>query len=168
MDIVSKKNKPITSIKFSKYNYNIVIFILFLIIISFIINLLEVAYNANEIEENITRFLGIITILFFIILFLCFKFEFEIYNKYFAVCFSLIFLPFKIIIVKLLFDNIDWIDCRQYISGKRGDITYQIRIYLKNDKRSFYWFFGKRDELYNIANNWKKIAKYERNIEDDS
>ena len=134
------------------------------------------ANDAKEIERNITIFLMIITILFFIILYLCSKFEFEIYNKYFAVCFSLIFLPFKIIIVKMLFDNIDWIDCLPYNAQYKRKIEeresgtyfeFQIRIYFKNYKRSFYWFPGKREELYNIADNWKKIAKYERNTEDD-
>jgi hypothetical protein len=49
------------------------------------------------------------------------------------------FLPFKIIIVKLLFDNIIWIDCRQVnISGRHGVgyTSFEIRFHLRNDKKS--------------------------------
>jgi len=165
MEIISKKNKPIISLRQKTYDlFTLVLFV----VNTFLFFLMLTSVGKIEFNEQIL-YTGIM-LLFFIILYICCIFRFEMYDKYFVASFSLIFLPFKIIIVKILFDNINWIDCEEINSrGPWGvrNTSFQINFHLKNHKKTLYSFDGKKAELENIVYNWKSIAKYERNTENE-
>ena len=153
MKIVSKKNKPIASFKFTKYNIIIIPLFLFITFCVFIFNDNKTPYNNQMLYAGIT-------LLFFIILFICIVFKFEMYNGYFTASFSLVFLPFKITFNKILFENIDWVDCYEVtVKGRITTFFYQMSINMKTPKLKAYVFDGKKEELEYIAYNWKTLAK---------
>jgi len=162
MRIISKNNKPIKSYKSSKY-CKILTVILYIAI--FISSYLLITTEEFDIYGKII--IAIIIICFLSYLYWIFNSEFEIYNTHFTLSFNLIFLPYKIVFHKILFDDIDWVDGKNvetpYRPGSKFKVSeLQIYFYLKNGKAKTVRFSGNENEFNDIIRNWKNIANYAR------
>jgi len=160
MKITTKKNKPIASYK--KPLLNKIIANVFNILVLFLIWLVLV--KNFDINTKITFIFFIVIIyLFFYCGYRLFYLEFEIYDTHFALCYSLFFLPLKIIFVTINFEDIDWIEYGGTSAQVRGASIatgYEIIFYLTNGKVKKCPFMGTENELVDLVHNWKSIAKY--------
>ena len=147
MDIISKKDKPIKS--YRKYSKIIIILLYIVGIIVFY-------------QVIIAKIYGFLLIFGPVFFWICWNFnsEFEIYNDRFAVGYNFIFLPCKLIITEIFFDNINWIDGGEEFRGRLVKLI--MRFYFKNGEIKECVFNGDEKDFYDVIYNWKKIAKYER------
>ena len=155
IEITSKKHKPIKSFKSSEHNKIIIILYIF------VISTFCLMLNTKEFGITTKIIFMIMIIFLFFVLYWFFNFEFEIYHTYFTICFQMIFFPIKIVLVKILFNNIEWIDGEE-IQGLKMTI-FKIKFYLKNGKTKNYSFMGNKKEFLNILYNWRNISECENN-----
>jgi hypothetical protein len=151
MRILSKKHKPIKS--YRKYS-KILIFIFFVVdIIILCLSIIAKEYVYLLVLPPL-----------FLWVWWAFNAEFEIYSDRFAVGYSFVILPCKLIITEIFFDDIDWVDRR--VAYRRGYEKLIMIVYCKNGAIKEREFKGGNWDFNDVLNNWKEIANYETNNEE--
>jgi hypothetical protein len=86
-----------------------------------------------------------------------FNSAFEIYADRFAVEYSFVLLPCRLVVKEIIFDDIDWLNSRV---GYRGEI-YTMILHYKNGTTKELELKGSNRDFIDVVYTWKEIANYE-------
>ena len=146
MRVLSKKHKPIKA--YRKYGKAAIIvwYIVGIVVLCLLI-----------LSESYVYLIGV----FPLFLWICWVLnaDFEIYDDCFAVGYSFVLLPCKLVVKEVFFDAIGRIDSR--VGHQRWGEIYTMIIHCKDGSTKEREFKGSNMEFNEVLYNWKEIANYE-------